>query len=113
MKLPLSRAMLVGASVSLLALFLQPAPARAAETAKDTFQNLCTPCHGADGRGTSVGKSLNAPDFHSGVLKKFTNAQLRDVINDGKNNMPPFKGKLTDAQIDGLIKYVRALGAKK
>ncbi len=37
---------------------------------------------------------------------------LRTIITSGKNKMPPFKGKLTDVQIDQVISYIRELDKK-
>ena len=78
---------------------------------KAIFATKCALCHGTDGTGkTSIGKTLKIPDFHSPDIKKLSDADLKAVITNGKNKMPPFKGKLTDAQIDQAISYVRELG---
>ncbi len=73
-------------------------------------------CHGPDGSGSAVGKSLGAPDLRSKAVQSQTDKQLTDVIAYGKGQMPPNSGKLTDAQITQLVKYVRGLakdGKKK
>jgi mono/diheme cytochrome c family protein len=44
------------------------------------------------------------------VVQKTSNADLKTVVTNGKNKMPPFKGKLTDAQMDQVISYIRELG---
>jgi mono/diheme cytochrome c family protein len=76
--------------------------------ARTLFNSSCASCHGQNGTPAAVGKSLNAPDLGSTDVQKHTNTELQEVINDGKGNMPPFKGKLSDAQIDSLVAYVRA-----
>ena len=38
-----------------------------------------------------------------------TTARLYRVPPDGKGKMPAYKGKLTDAQITDLVKYIRTL----
>ena len=79
-----------------------------------TFKSSCAMCHGADGSGdTAVGKSMKIPDLHSAQVQSQSDAQLAAVINDGKNNMPPFKGSLSPEQIQGLVTHVRQLSPKK
>ena len=78
---------------------------------KNIFASKCALCHGPDGRGnTSIGKSLKVADLHSADAQKLSDADLKTVISNGKNKMPPFKGKLTDAQISDVISYIRELG---
>ena len=78
---------------------------------KAIFASKCALCHGADGTGkTSIGKTLKIPDFHSPDVKKQSDAELKTIVADGKDKMPAFKGKLTEAQIDQAIAYVRELG---
>ena len=85
--------------------------ASAENPGKAIFTSKCALCHGADGTGkTSIGKTLKILDFHSPDIKKLSDADLKDTITNGKNKMPPFKDKLTDAQIDQVISYVRELG---
>ena len=78
---------------------------------KDLYTTKCVICHGTDGSGkTSIGKNLKIANFHSPDVKKQSDADLKTIITNGKNKMPSFKGKLTDAQIDQVIAYVRELG---
>jgi mono/diheme cytochrome c family protein len=91
---------------------VEAASADAAE--ETTFKSSCAMCHGADGSGdTAVGKSMKIPDLHSAQVQSQSDAQLAAVINDGKNNMPPFKGSLSPEQIQGLVTHVRQLSPKK
>jgi cytochrome c6 len=88
--------------------------ASAGEAEETTFKSSCAECHGADGSGnTSVGKSMHIPDLHSAQVQKQSDAQLAEVISNGKNAMPPFKGTLNPDQINGLVAHVRQLSAKK
>ncbi len=83
----------------------------AQESGAATFKAKCVLCHGADGTGnTPLGKQLQAANLRSKDVQKKTNAELHTIIHDGKTNMPPFGDQLSDAQIDGVIKYVRTLG---
>jgi cytochrome c6 len=79
--------------------------------AKSVYTSKCSICHGPDGHGnTSIGKNLKIKDFHSPDVQQMSDADLKLIITNGKNKMPQFKGKLTEAQIDQVIAYVRQLG---
>jgi cytochrome c6 len=74
-----------------------------AEDAAALFQSKCKICHGADGKGTSVGKTMGAPDL---TAVKVSAADAAKVIENGKGKMTGYKGKLSDADIKALGEYV-------
>jgi len=79
-----------------------------------TFEAHCATCHAPDGSGnTAVGKSMKIPDLHSAEVQKLSDAQLADVIGNGKNSMPPFKGSLNPDEIHDLVIHLRQLSEKK
>lgn len=80
---------------------------------KAVFSANCKSCHGVDGSGTPIGKSMDAPDLRSEAVQQHTDAQWTDQISNGKGNMPPFKTSLTPDQIQGLVRYIRQLGKAK
>lgn len=81
---------------------------------EDIYKSHCVVCHGADGTGkTTLGQQLKASDLHGKVVQSLTNAQLKKIISDGKNNMPAFSGQLTGAEIDDLVKYIRTFATAK
>ena len=81
---------------------------------QSTFEAHCATCHAPDGSGnTAVGKSMKIPDLHSAEVQKLSDAQLADVIGNGKNSMPPFKGSLSPEQIHDLVTHVRQLSETK
>jgi mono/diheme cytochrome c family protein len=88
-----------------------PVPDSAASSA--TFRTKCAMCHGPDGAGSEVGKSMNVPDLRSDAVQKRPDAELAQIISDGKGGMPPFKSSLSEAQIHDLVSYVRSLRQKK
>jgi cytochrome c6 len=88
-----------------------PGPDSAASSA--TFRTKCATCHGQDGDGSDVGKSMNVPDLRSPEVQKLPDAELAKVISDGKGGMPPFKSSLSEDQIHALVKQIRSLGRKK
>lgn len=99
-------------SILIIALFVVSSVAIAAaqNPGKAVFASKCAICHGADGKGTtSIGKSLKIADLHSESVAKMSDTDLKNVITNGKNKMPPFKGKLTDAQLDQVVSYIRDL----
>jgi len=77
--------------------------------AKTTFDDKCASCHGKDGRA----KSLHAKHVHARNLtdaawqNDVSDERLFNSISNGRNKMPAFKKKLSEAQIDELVAYVR------
>jgi len=88
-----------------------PGPDSAAGSA--TFQTKCAMCHGPDGSGSEVGKSMNVPDLRSQVVQKLPDAELAQVIANGKGGMPSFKNSLSEEQIHALVAHIRSLHQKK
>jgi cytochrome c6 len=85
-------------------------PAFAQSGGADIYKAKCAMCHGAAGLGDSpAGKALKASSFKDPAVVKAPDAQLIASVTNGKNKMPPNKGKLTDAQIKAVIAYVRTL----
>ena len=98
-----------------------PAAAPATEESPEAataalFKTRCALCHGPDGRGDGPGSAALKPaprNFHDqAYMSTRTDAQLSEVIHQGKGAMPKWGGILTDDQITGLIKHVRELGEK-
>ncbi len=80
------------------------AAAARADDAAALFQKKCVACHGKDGKGSPAGLKLGVKDL---TVTKLSQPQLVDVITNGRNKMTPNKGKLTDAEIASLAKYVK------
>jgi mono/diheme cytochrome c family protein len=81
---------------------------------KQYYLTSCVECHDQDGKG------LNRRDFSGTAPADLTDpdawqhgtspAQISSSIRDGtKQDMPPFKGKLSDQQIWHIVNYVRSL----
>src|SRR4029077_8060164 len=88
-----------------------PGPDGAASSA--TFRTKCAMCHGPDGSGSEVGKSMNVPDLRLPVVQKLADAELAQVISNGKGGMPSFKNSLSEGQIHALVAYIRSLHPDK
>ena len=80
---------------------------------KEIFAHKCETCHGSDGAGTPVGKSLKVADLRSVLVQKKSDADLEHVISEGKNSMPAFGNALSSDEVKALVSYVRTLKAKK
>jgi cytochrome c6 len=88
-----------------------PAPDGAANS--ETYRTKCAMCHGPDGSGSAVGKSMNIPDLRLPAVQKMSDTQLAQIISDGKGGMPPFKSSFNEEQIHSMVSYVRSLRQKK
>lgn len=112
-KRPLADVLALAAGLLIVNFFLVASPATGQDSAgASVYKAKCTTCHGPDGSGTAVGKSLNVADLRSAAVQSRTDAELTQVISDGKNNMPGFKGEITDDEIHSVLAYVRTLAAK-
>jgi cytochrome c553 len=72
------------------------------------FEQNCSTCHGAGGKGI---RSKHTPDFTDPSFARSLSAQdVIAAIRNGKagGSMPAWSGKLSDAQIDSLATYVRS-----
>jgi mono/diheme cytochrome c family protein len=80
-------------------------PLAAAQSAADNYKAKCAMCHGADGSKSMMG----AKPLSGAEVQAMSDADLNAAITNGKGKMPAYKGKLTDAQISDLVKYIRTL----
>jgi mono/diheme cytochrome c family protein len=77
-----------------------------APVAADIFAKRCAACHGKGGKGdTPMAQKLGAKDISA---LPGSEADIQKAIESGKGKMPAFKGKITDAEIASLAKYVKA-----
>jgi mono/diheme cytochrome c family protein len=93
-----------------------PAVSRAAATpdelasARINFQKNCVTCHGeqADGGMKEVeGKRFKVPSLREGHALTHTDDKFITQINEGEEEMPAFKDKLTEAEIKDLVRFIR------
>lgn len=85
-----------------------------ADEIADAYKAQCKSCHGAEGKGdTKIGKKEKVEDMtHAKWQASLSDAQIKNVIENGSDKNPKmkaFKTKLTPAQIDGMVAYVRAM----
>ena len=90
-----------------------------AAPAAENWENQCTKCHGADGKGqTKIGKKLNLKDYTDAkVQAEMKDADMAKAITDGvldkdgKEKMKAFKEELSADEIKDLVAYVRKFKA--
>jgi cbb3-type cytochrome c oxidase subunit III len=78
-----------------------------ATSGKDIFAANCGSCHTLAAAGTSGTVGPNLDDLKPALARVVTQ------VTNGGAIMPAFKGKLTDAQIQAVAKYVSSSAGKK
>ena len=74
------------------------------------YKAKCAMCHGPDGAGqTATGKSMKVRDLRSADVQKQTEKEMTTIVTDGKAKMPAYKGKLSDAEIAAVVKFIKTL----
>ena len=68
------------------------------------FAQKCAGCHGKDGKPSAMGQKMGAVDLST---IKLSEKEIEAVISGGKAKMPAYKGKLTEAQIASLAKFIK------
>jgi cytochrome c6 len=94
-------------------LFVAFSLCQAQSSGKDTFTARCVMCHAADGTGSPMGKNLKVPNLRTAIVQKKRNAELTQVVSQGKANMPAFGTVLSEDEIKDVVAYVRTLAPKK
>lgn len=85
-------------------------PVFAQGSGADTYKAQCALCHGEDGlAATPVGKAFKAASFKDPAVVKTPDAALMTIVKNGKDKMPSFAAKLSDAQIKAVVGYIRTL----
>ena len=91
-----------------------PVPVAAPESAAsaaELFSRNCAKCHGKDGRARGLKsklkgtRNLTDPQWQDRV----SDERIFNIITNGKGRMPGFGKKLSDAEVDSLVQYVRGL----
>jgi cytochrome c6 len=87
--------------------------AESQNTPEFIYKSKCSSCHGDDGSGnTPAGRATAAKDFRKPEVVQEADADLEEVILKGRQKMPSYQGKLSEDQVDGLVKYIRQLQTK-
>jgi cytochrome c553 len=85
-----------------------------AAPASENWENSCTKCHGADGKGqTKIGKKLSIKDYTDAkVQADLKDADITKAITEGikdKNGKEKMKAfsDFTPAEVQDLVAYIR------
>ena len=79
-------------------------------SARINFQKNCAECHGEKGEGGRKevdGKRFKVPSLREGHALDHTDEKFVVQISEGDDEMPAFKDKLTPAEINDLVRFVR------
>lgn len=79
---------------------------------KQIFRGRCSRCHLVTSTKERLGpglKGLFQQEKMSGTGLAPTDDNVRKLIMKGSRSMPPFRGVLTEEQVDDLIAYLRTL----
>lgn len=89
------------------------------EMGKQVYDNNCTICHGADGKGkgtiTKIYDMEPADHTDASSMNHISNKKIRSIISDGTKGatlMPGWKDILSDKEIEDVISYIRLLSAQ-
>lgn len=107
------RTLIVSGLFALSSLALSAAPAA------ENWDNHCTKCHGADGKGqTKAGKKLQLKDYtDAAVQAEMKDDEMVKVIAEGitdkagKEKMKAYKDELSADEIKELVAYIRKFKA--
>lgn len=79
--------------------------------AKTTFDAKCAKCHGKDGRAKGlISKAKGVRNLTDAKWQEdVSDERLFNSISNGRGKMPSFKKKLSEADIEALVAYVRRL----
>src|SRR5215813_2032125 len=105
-----SRSWEIKAAASLAGVFLLSVAAKGDDKSASLYKAKCAVCHGAAGKGDSpAGKNMGVVSFSDPKVAGKSDAELKDVIEKGKNKMPAYGKSLKPDEIQGLVAFLRSL----
>lgn len=95
-----------------LAFSFAAAPALADDAVKEVWTAKCKSCHGATGKAdTKQGKKHKVDDLTDAKWQeRHSDEKIKKAIAEGvpDTKMKSYKDKLSDAEMDGLVKLIRS-----
>jgi mono/diheme cytochrome c family protein len=82
-----------------------------ARSAAELYEKNCASCHGKDGRSKTLkgrfrgARDLSDPEWQSSV----SDERIFNSIINGRGKMPSFGKKVSEAEVESLVTYVRDL----
>lgn len=76
------------------------------------YMEICANCHREDGTGGKItieGKTINPDNLTTDKMKKMADEKYANYIKNGvpDEGMPAFKDKLSDAEVQSVISFIR------
>lgn len=71
------------------------------------FRQNCAICHGPEGEGKTLDDGRQIPNLRDGEFKYKSDAEIYRHISEGGNGMTPFRGQLTEREINMMVNFVR------
>jgi len=90
-----------------------PSPAASVDefaSAKANYAKNCEACHGPEATGGLVkvdNKQIKVPSLKAEHALKHTDDKITKMITNGEEEMPAFKDKMSAAEIQDMVRYVR------
>jgi mono/diheme cytochrome c family protein len=113
---------LIFSLIFIVSIALRPAPSLSAEETATLFRELCSVCHGVDGKGdgpSAQGLEPKPADFtNCKAMAKDSDDVLFEIIKGGGQSagrstvMPAWGDSLSDPRIRELVKFIRGLCVK-
>lgn len=70
------------------------------------YRQNCAICHGPEAEGKTLDDGRVVPSLRAGEFKTHTEAEIFNQIANGGNGMAPFRGQLTDREIQLMTEFV-------
>lgn len=98
---------MAGIELPAVAVAATPATPEMIAAGGQLYSVACATCHGADALGTRMAPALNSQTF----LSETPDAAIYQIIANGVpgTRMPAWGGRLTDADLQALVAYLRSL----
>jgi len=77
-------------------------------TSNPAYEKNCAKCHGKN----ATGRRFGGPSLISVKVAASSDDDVRKIISDGKGHMPKYAGKLTDEEINALVRQIESLNGK-
>ncbi|HXF48440.1 MAG TPA: cytochrome c [Verrucomicrobiae bacterium] len=100
------------AGLALLAAGVWAQEGKTVSSGKEVYTKKCASCHGKQGEGVAkMATMLKATIRNWGEVAATadTLAAWKKITTDGKGKMPAFKAKLSAAEMDSVLAYVKSL----
>jgi mono/diheme cytochrome c family protein len=71
------------------------------------FRQNCAICHGPEGEGKTLDDGRKIPNLREGDFKYKSDGEIYHHISEGGNGMVPFRGQLTEREINLMVRFVQ------